>query len=138
MNDIKTHSESLPILFFDGACVLCNGFADFILKHDKGGKLRLASIQGTTAATLLSDELRTDMQSVILISNGKTYTRSKAVIRILMHMGGVYASASVLLLIPSALSDAVYRLVSRKRYAWFGKRAHCRLPDVSEADRFLP
>jgi len=138
MKDIKPHSESLPILFFDGTCVLCNGFADFILRYDKGGKLRLASIQGTTAATLLSDELRSDMQSVILISNGKTYTRSKAAIRILMHMGGVFASAAVLLLIPSFISDSVYRLISRKRYDWFGKRAHCRLPNASEAERFLP
>lgn len=138
MNDIKTHSEALPILFFDGVCVLCNGFADFILKHDKRGKLRLASLQGTTAAAMLPERLRSDMQSVILIINGKTYTHSKAVIRILMQMGGVYTSAAVLLLIPSRISDAIYRLISRKRYIWFGKRAQCRLPDKTEAHRFLP
>lgn len=138
MKPNTSYDASDPILFFDGVCVLCNGFADFILKHDKRGTLRMASLQGTTAAARLSDTMRTEMQSVILISNGKTYTRSKAVIRILMHMGGIYASAAILLLVPSVVSDAMYRLISRKRYSWFGKRESCRMPDAAEAERFLP
>jgi predicted DCC family thiol-disulfide oxidoreductase YuxK len=34
-----------PIIFFDGYCVLCSGFARFVLRHDHQGQFRLAAAQ---------------------------------------------------------------------------------------------
>ena len=42
-----------PIIFFDGVCVLCNGFADFILKWDKKKFYYLAPLQGAHAKKTL-------------------------------------------------------------------------------------
>jgi predicted DCC family thiol-disulfide oxidoreductase YuxK len=137
MNEASNQTPHLSILFFDGVCVLCNGFADFILKQDRGRTLHLASLQGETAAAMLPEEMRTHMQSVIFVHQGKTYTQSEAVIRILMQMGGFYSIAMILLIVPSFLSNAMYRYISRNRYAWFGKRASCRMPVPEEMNRFL-
>lgn len=137
MNEASPQTQHVSILFFDGVCVLCNGFADFILKQDRGRTLHLASLQGETAAAMLPEEMRTHMRSVIFVHQGKTYTQSEAVIRILMQLGGFYSIAMLLLIVPSFISNAMYRYISRNRYAWFGKRVSCRLPLPEEMDRFL-
>ncbi|WP_421406388.1 DCC1-like thiol-disulfide oxidoreductase family protein [Agrobacterium tumefaciens] len=35
-----------PIILFDAECVLCSVNAQFVLRHDKAGYFRLASMQG--------------------------------------------------------------------------------------------
>ena len=39
--------------------------------------------------------------------------------------------------LPRPLRDALYSLVARNRYRWFGRRASCMLPTPETADRFL-
>lgn len=55
MNDVRGDG---PVVFFDGDCILCNGFADFVMRRDRRHALRLATLQGETAAALLPDEVR--------------------------------------------------------------------------------
>lgn len=33
------------IVVFDGQCLLCNGWVQFLLRHDRAQRLRFASIQ---------------------------------------------------------------------------------------------
>ena len=42
------------IVVFDAQCLLCNGWVKFLLRHDRKGVFRYASIQGTVGQTLLS------------------------------------------------------------------------------------
>ena len=41
------------IIFYDGVCGLCNRLVQFLLKHDKDGRLRFASLQSEFAAKVL-------------------------------------------------------------------------------------
>lgn len=139
-----------PVLFFDGTCVLCNGLADFVLRCDRNGTLRLATLQGLTAAWVLGDgEPRSlarpsafhdfgDLGSVVLWDRGQIYRKSEAVIRAAQILGGVFRCAFLFRLIPRAVRDLVYDLVARNRFRWFGQRASCRLPTTAESTRFLP
>jgi predicted DCC family thiol-disulfide oxidoreductase YuxK len=43
----------------------------------------------------------------------------------------------VIRLIPAALRDALYRMIARNRYHWFGKSEQCMMPDPAVAARFL-
>ena len=45
--------------------------------------------------------------------------------------------ARVGLVVPRVVRDAVYRLVARNRYRWFGRTEACRLPTPDLRARFL-
>ncbi len=127
-----------PIIFFDGVCVLCNGFIDRMLRADRGGIFRFAPLQGETARTLLppqdDDPLR---WSLLYRDEHGVHAQSDAALEICRRLGGAWAMLSLLRLAPRRLRDAVYRLVVRNRYRWFGQRATCRVPSPAERARFL-
>lgn len=126
------------IVFFDGVCGLCNHTVNFLLNHDKGGKLRFAPLQGETARKLLREDQR-DLSTLVYRDGGRDWTRSSAVVRILWQLGGAWSLlGSLLWLIPLPLRNLGYRLVAALRYTLFGKRETCRLPTPEERARFLP
>jgi predicted DCC family thiol-disulfide oxidoreductase YuxK len=128
-----------PILFFDGVCHLCNGFVDFVLSVEEDEEVRFAPIQGETASKLL-DDLPDDPEgwSIVLLDDAGVHQASDAVLRLLMHMGGVWRLFGICFVIPRLLRDCVYRWIARNRYTWFGQRNACRVPDPDVEDRFLP
>lgn len=126
-----------PIIFFDGFCILCNGFVDFVLKRDKLAHFRFASLQGQTAASVLKAECIDGLRSIVLLDESGCYQRSDAVLRILLVLGGVYRLLWLCKLIPRPLRDFVYDFVAKHRYRWFGKRAACRVPLPEEKGRIL-
>jgi predicted DCC family thiol-disulfide oxidoreductase YuxK len=38
---------------------------------------------------------------------------------------------------PIVVFDAVYRLIARNRYRWFGRRENCYVPTANERHRYL-
>ena len=137
-----------PILFFDGVCVLCNGFADFVMARDGKARFRLASLQGETARAMgagkaparpAAAESGSDrFETVLLWEGGRWHRRSDAALRVIVGLGGVWRMAWPLFLIPRNLRDTVYDFIAANRYRWFGKRETCRLPAPAERARFLP
>ena len=129
-----------PILFFDGDCTLCNGAVQFILRHDRGGELRFASLQSGLAHELLPP-LGVDpdaLKSLVLYRNGRAITNSAAALRTAVSMGGPVGVLGRLgLLVPRGLRDGVYKWISRNRYRWFGKQAECMLPRPEWRHRFV-
>jgi predicted DCC family thiol-disulfide oxidoreductase YuxK len=43
----------------------------------------------------------------------------------------------VAIIIPRFLRDAIYNLVARNRYKWFGRRDSCWLPKIDWRERFM-
>ncbi len=128
-----------PILFFDGHCNLCNGAVQTILLNDRRGLLRFASLQSPLAAELLLprgvDPAALD--SLVLYENDRVYTHSEGALRAARLMGGPFAVLYYLRVVPRFLRDAVYNLIGRNRYRWFGKRESCILPRPEWKTRFL-
>jgi predicted DCC family thiol-disulfide oxidoreductase YuxK len=134
------------IVLFDGVCNLCNGFVTFVLDRDHERRFLVASLQSDEAAKVLSglaDPARAPLapgsapDTIVLVEGGRAYDCSTAALRIARGLGGPWRLAGVLLLVPRSLRDAVYRLVARNRYRWFGKAAVCRVPTPELRDRFL-
>ena len=127
------------VVLFDGVCNLCNGFVDWLVRHDTNGQFQLASLQGQTGQRLCPDLLESNESewSIILIERGGRYFRSDAVLRIVSSLNWVFRAARVFLLVPRPLRDLVYRWVARNRYRWFGKRETCRIPTADERSRVL-
>jgi predicted DCC family thiol-disulfide oxidoreductase YuxK len=135
----------MPIILYDGICGLCNRLVQFLLKRDKRGRLRFASLQSDFAAKVLRRHGidPTDLDTLHVVenyeqSNERVLQRSNAILRAARELGGFWAiSASVARVLPRFLRDAVYRLVAQNRYRVFGKYDTCLLPEPNQRSRFL-
>jgi predicted DCC family thiol-disulfide oxidoreductase YuxK len=127
-----------PIVFFDGECVMCNTFLDWMMLLDQPMTLKVAPLQGTTAQQYLPP-LAVDPEdwSIYLLDEAGLYSQSDAVIRIAQRLGGVWALAATAGVFPRQVRDGAYRAIAQNRYRLFGKR-ECRLPSSAEQARFLP
>lgn len=130
--------DSGPIVFFDGVCNLCNHAVDFIIRHDTPHRIRYASLQGETAASRLPDELRSSLSTLVLLHKEQIFTHSTAVIHIALLMGWPWKMAIVFFIVPRFLRDALYTIIARYRYRWWGRRPTCRIPSAEERLLFLP
>ena len=130
--------ENKPILFFDGHCNLCNGFIDFLVRHDKAQNVLVASLQGETAKKRLPEARIQELSSVILLdTSGKIHTKSSAIFRIAWAVGGLFLLLTPFWLLPRFFTNWIYDFVAINRYRWFGRRESCRLPTEAEKARFL-
>lgn len=125
------------IIFFDGFCILCNGFVDFVFKRDKAQIFRFASLQGNTAKALLKSECVDELKSIVYVEGERCEQRSSAVISILIRLGGFYKVVWVLRAVPRPLRDFAYDFIAKHRYRWFGKRDSCRLRQPKDQGRLL-
>ena len=128
-----------PLVLFDGVCNFCNYWIRFIIKRDKKATLKFTSLQGETAKSILPEYSTNPeiLSSVILIENGKAYTESSAAIRICKHLDSGWKLLYGLIIIPKFIRDAVYKLIARNRYSWFGKKDQCMIPSANDRERFL-
>lgn len=139
MNDNK------PIILYDGVCGLCNRLVQFLLKHDRQGRLRYASLQSDFAAKVLQRHGfdPKDLDTLHVVENydqpaERVLQRSDAVLRAGRELGGIWSPlASLAKIIPRPLRDLCYRFVARNRYRVFGKYDTCMLPDPNQRSRFL-
>jgi predicted DCC family thiol-disulfide oxidoreductase YuxK len=132
--------DDRPILIFDGKCVLCSSFAQFILRTDRHHRLRLMAAQ-TPLGTALYRHFEldpADYQTNILIEDGQAWLKSESSIRVFERLGFPWGLMSVVRLLPRPVRDWLYEIVARNRLRWFGMRESCFLPTPADADRFLP
>jgi predicted DCC family thiol-disulfide oxidoreductase YuxK len=129
-----------PVILFDGVCNFCGHWVNFALKRDKKSVLQFTTLQGTTAQALLPKYgiTPTQISSVILIEGGKAYTQSTAALRICRYLKNGWPLLYAFSIIPRFLRDAVYNLIARNRYRWFGKKDSCMVPGPDIKSRFLP
>lgn len=128
------------IILFDGVCNLCNRWVQFTIKRDKKDVFRFAALQSEagkrmTAARGIDTAM---LDSIILVEPGTAYyTKSDAVLEITGKFGGVWGLFSIFSWIPRPLRDALYDLVARNRYTWYGKKESCMVPSPELRAKFL-
>ena len=131
--------ENKKIIFYDGFCNLCDGFVKTIINLDKSNIFLFAPLNGNHAKDLLKDigldSRKSD--SVIFYDKEEISFKSKAVIEILLSLKGFFYLFWFAKLIPSFLSNIVYDIVAKNRYAWFGKQDKCIVPDKKIRSKFL-
>jgi predicted DCC family thiol-disulfide oxidoreductase YuxK len=128
------------VIVFDGVCVLCSRWVDFILRHDRAGRFRLAAMQGAHGRALLKAHglCADDPVSFLLVQGARGYTDTDALAQVLRSFGGGWrVSAACLRAVPRFCRDPAYRWIARHRYRLFGRHAACRLPEATQAWRFL-
>jgi len=128
-----------PVLLFDGVCHLCHSTVHFILRNDPNGIFQFAPLQSEIARQLLSEAgyHQPLPDGVILIDQGNIYLESDASLRVLFLLGGWWKLPALLRFVPRFIRQAVYRLIARNRYSWFGKYDACPMPQPGWKSRFL-
>ncbi|HEY4211828.1 MAG TPA: DCC1-like thiol-disulfide oxidoreductase family protein [Steroidobacteraceae bacterium] len=136
---VPAFPDDKPIIIFDGHCVLCSGFARFVLKHDKRATIRLMAGQSPLGQALYRhlglDS--TDFQTNILLCRGRAWFKSRGTIRMFQLLGFPWSASVLLRIIPTPLLDRLYSWIARNRLRWFGRQDQCFVADPAQRDRFL-
>ena len=127
------------VIFFDGLCNLCNGAVQFIIERDTNNVYHFASLQSDFAKNELSkfDIDTAQMNSFILLENGKIYQRSTAALRVSKKLRGLWPLLYIFIIIPPFIRDGFYDYIAKNRYKWFGKKESCWVPTPELKSKFL-
>ncbi len=127
------------IILFDGVCNLCNFTVNFIIDHDSNAKFKFAALQSDVGKNLLSQHQMPilELNSVILIQDGKVYQKSTAALEIAKQLDGFWSHLYIFKWIPVSIRDWVYDRIAQNRYKLFGKKETCRIPTKELQQRFL-
>jgi predicted DCC family thiol-disulfide oxidoreductase YuxK len=123
---------------------LCNRLLQFLLAHDRRAVFTFAPLQGATARSMVArwggnaDELN----SFYVCADYRTpaarvFTRSNAVLFVARELGWPWKILLVGRILPRVLRDAVYDVVARTRYRFFGRYDQCLVPGAEFRSRFV-
>jgi predicted DCC family thiol-disulfide oxidoreductase YuxK len=132
--------DDSQIVFFDGVCNLCEGTVQFLLKRNKKKNLMFASLQSNSGQQMLNhfNLPLNNFNSFVFVENGKLYQRSTGALRVTRYLGGLWPLLYYMfIIVPPFIRNAVYNLVARNRYKWFGEKNECWLPTPDLKKRFL-
>lgn len=118
------------IIVFDGICHVCSGWVRFLSRHRVEPPFHHIPMQSPQGQALLLehgiDPL--DPATFLVLDQGRSFTDSEAAIHTLTALGGLWRLSEAARMVPKAWRDALYRLLARNRYRWFGRRSTCYLP----------
>jgi predicted DCC family thiol-disulfide oxidoreductase YuxK len=141
---VESAHDAGPILFYDGVCGLCDRTVQFVLRHDRRGRVRFAALQSAYARRMLArhgrDPGRLDTMYLLLNPGApaeRLLDRSDGIMGVLQELGGFWRLSAALRVLPRVLRDRAYDLVARNRYRWFGRYDRCALPPPDLRGRFL-
>ncbi|MEX2460596.1 MAG: thiol-disulfide oxidoreductase DCC family protein [Paenibacillaceae bacterium] len=133
--DLSSHG----IILFDGVCNLCNRVVKFMIPRDPNRYFYYAALQSDAGDQLLKQyPLSTkEINTIILIQNGKLYTKSTAALLVARKLPGLWPVLAIFMVIPRFLRDPIYEWIARNRYKWFGQKTECMMPTLETKMRFL-
>lgn len=119
--------DDKPLFIFDGVCVLCSTGARLLMRHDKKDTCRFMPAQSTTGLSIYKHYGIVMNDTYLLLDKGIVYRKSAGYLHICSLLGGWWRMFLVFRLIPRFVRDAIYDVVVRNRYKWFGTTGYCEL-----------
>lgn len=103
-------------ILFDGSCGFCNYSVKFIRKRTKKNYtyIPLESDEGITIKKTYN--IDPEIDSVILIKNGKVYTKSRAGLEIVRSFKRFWPLLYGFIIIPWFIRDYIYDFIARNRH----------------------
>lgn len=137
---VPAFDDATPLMIFDGYCVLCSGGVRWMMKRDAHGAARFLAVQSPLARALYVhyglDPDRFD--TFLVLKDGVAYSKWRGWLEAAKTMPPPWKWLGVAgHIAPRPLGDAIYDLVQRNRFNWFGKREVCLAPNSAEKPRFL-
>jgi predicted DCC family thiol-disulfide oxidoreductase YuxK len=134
---IPPFDDSRPLFLFDGICVLCSTGVAYLMRHDKQGRIALASAQSKLGGALFGHYGMQIDDSYLLIADGRAYTKVDGWVRVAREMGGIWRIAELMLLVPRPIRDWLYDKLASNRYRLFGQTGYCELLTPEQRERMI-
>ncbi|MFM1814150.1 MAG: hypothetical protein RLZ98_845 [Pseudomonadota bacterium] len=128
-----------PLIVFDGHCLLCSRFAQFVARCDKDQHYRFASAQSPLGQALFHHyglDTR-DFETNLLIADGRPHGKLDAFIRIVSPLRRPFGMLRALRLLPAPVSNWIYDRIARNRYRLFGTTGSCHQPSDQLRSRII-
>lgn len=133
-----TVSQEVPVMLFDGVCVLCNGSVRFVMKRSKNLKFCAMQSDAGQAWLWANDMPLEEFETFALVIEGVPHFKSDGIIGLTRFMGaGWRLLGRVIGVLPHGFRDWMYDRMARNRYKVFGRRDACMIPTEAERDRFI-
>ena len=132
--------DSVPLIIFDGKCVLCSSGVQWMISHDSDGATRFAAIQEPVSQALYNHYgLDADaFDTFMVLVDGVPHLRWDGMLAAgKLLPGGWKVIAALGRMIPNFIGDRLYDFVQRHRIGWFGARETCLVQVVEMQSRFL-
>lgn len=119
------------VTVMDAQCALCARGAAWIARNDAAQEFLIVPMQTKLGQMLLQQHRLDpgDPTSWLYLEQGQAYTSTDAIIQAGQKLGGKWRVLTAMRIIPRSLRDALYRMVARNRYRWFGQGDMCAMPD---------
>lgn len=134
---MKLQDITQPVVFFDGVCNFCNSSVQFIIRHDRKKQFLFAPLQSALGMEALSRFQGKVTDSVVLYYKGRLFAKSDATLNIARLLDGAWKLCYAGIILPRFVRNAMYDLVARNRYKWFGKKDECMIPSPELRARFI-
>lgn len=134
---VPPFDDSRPIFVFDNICVLCSGGARFLMRHDRNEAIAFTSAQGPIGQALYRHYGLEMDDSYLFLADGRAYDMSEGYFQLARRLGGIWRLAALARIVPRGLRDAIYRMIARNRYRWFGQAEACALLTQDQKARLL-
>lgn len=127
------------MVLFDGVCKLCNGWAKFLIRHDRQHRVRLATVQSPQGQALLAWAAlpMNTFDTMAVIRDRHYWVRSEAFFEVVAQLPGPWPLLRLLRVVPRWLRDWIYNRIALNRYRLFGRHEVCLLPTADHKRRFL-
>ena len=118
------------IIVFDGICHVCTGGVRLLRRLRVEPPFQFIPMQSAVGKALLVEYgiNPEDPVTFLVLDQGLRFTESDASIHVIEAAGGLWRMIHIVRLVPRRWRDALYRLLARNRYRWFGRRSACYLP----------
>ena len=133
-----------PVLLYDGLCGFCDGTVQFILRHDRRGTLKFATLQGDFAREVIARHPEVaGVDSLVLVGRDvasgeeRVFVRSEGALEVARYLGGTWLVARGVAIVPRFLRDWAYDAFARIRYRVFGRYDSCPIPTPEQRARFI-
>jgi predicted DCC family thiol-disulfide oxidoreductase YuxK len=136
---VPAFADDHPVIIFDGECIFCSGWINFVLRHDRQGRYRFITAQSPLGEALYRHyglDSR-NYETNILIEGGIAYLKSEGSLRMAAGLGFPWRFASLFRVLPGGVRDPLYELVARNRYRIAGRRNTCFVPTPEHRARFI-
>jgi predicted DCC family thiol-disulfide oxidoreductase YuxK len=137
--DDLSNKSLQSLIVFDGACIMCSAFADFIVRHDHKKQFLFTTAQSPLGLSLYAQYgLRTDIfETNIVIIDGVAHQKMDSLIAALDALGWPWRAVSVLKLLPKPLRNTLYDFIARNRHRFFGRKDNCDIPSAALRARIV-
>lgn len=131
--------DDSPLIVYDGVCILCSGFIQFVVARDTAKAFRFATAQGPLGQGLYRhlNMSTADFETNLLVADGIITSKLDAFIEILRILGAPWNIARALYALPRSVRNWLYDRIAKNRYTVFGRTETCMVPAADWRDRVI-